>query len=110
MNGRTARKLRQIAKGLDLAPETGYAPAGKMRRYPHRLQKDAEGHMRLVPGPPIPRPIAMTECFRRVYKEAKKLYKGLPPSMCVPEAKEKEAEVPFRARVADSIRKFQNAF
>ena len=105
MNGRTARKLRQIARDLDdldLAPETGYAPAGRLRRGPSYL--DDKGV--LQPGAPLRRPTAMTECFRRVYKEAKKLYKGLPPSMCVPEVKEKEAEVPFRVRVADSIRKF----
>lgn len=110
MNGRVSRQLRKIARVLELAPATDYRPAGKLRRYAPRLQKDAEGHMRMLPGPPVPRPLAMTECFRRAYKEAKKLYKGLPPTICVPEAKEKEADVPFRAKVAESIRKYQNAF
>ncbi len=110
MNGRVSRQLRKIAQSLQLAAATDYRPAGKLRRYPARLQKDAEGHMRMVPGPPVPRPLAMTECFRRGYKEAKKLYKGLPPTTCVPEAQEKETETPFRAKVAESVRKYQNAF
>jgi len=105
MNGRVSRQLRKIARELELKPETGYAPAGKLRRRWTYL--DSKG----VPqqGPPIPRPIVLTECFRRAYKEAKKLYKGLPPSMCLPtEEKTAEAEVPFRARVAASIRQYHN--
>ena len=101
MNGRVSRKLRQIASGLKLPQETGYGPAGKLRRGPSYL--DDKGI--LQPGAPLRRPTAMTECFRRAYKEAKKLYKGLPISICVPETKAPE-KTEFRVRVADSIRKF----
>ena len=92
MNGRVSRQLRRIAKSLDLPPETGYALGGRLRR-------------RNLTGAPIQRPVVLTECFRRGYKEAKKIFKGLSVSICVPEAKE-ATEAPFRVRVADSLRKY----
>lgn len=105
MNGRVSRQLRKIARELELKPETGYAPGGRLRRRAPYL--DAKGVPQ--PGPPVPRPTVLTECFRRAYKEAKKLYKGLPPSMCLPEeTKQTAEEVPFRARVAASIRQYHN--
>jgi hypothetical protein len=105
MRGQTARLLRKIAKGGDLPLETGYAPGGSLRRRPaHKSPLDGAYH----PGPPIPRPTVMTLCFRRAYKEAKKIFKGLPVSICVSEKEVAETakSAPFRVRVADSIRKF----
>jgi hypothetical protein len=104
VNGRVSRKLRQIAKELKLEPKTEYAPGGRLRRRANYV--DDKGV--LQPGAPIPRPFVLRECFRRAYQEAKKIYKGEPPSICVPEAKEKEEEVPFRARVAQSLRTYHN--
>ena len=49
------------------------------------------------------------ELEKHNYKEAKKLFKGLPPSMCLPEeTKPAVEEVPFRARVAASMRQYHN--
>src|ERR1700683_2742337 len=104
MRGQTARLLRKIAQGAALPLETGYAPGGSLRRHAGRRLIDGTYH----PGPPIPRPTVMTLCFRRAYKEAKKIFKGLPVSICVPEKEVAETakSAPFRVRVADSIRKF----
>lgn len=100
MNGRVSKRLRQIARGLNLPPQTGYVPGGKLRR--HASYRDAEGA--LQQGAPIRRPAALVECFRRAYKEAKKIYKGLPPSTCVPEGD--TAESPFHVRVVDSMKQY----
>ena len=66
MRGTTARSLRKIARELELEPKTKYAPGGRLRKRAN--------------GSPIRRPLVMLECFRKAYKEAKRMYKGLPPS------------------------------
>lgn len=66
MREATARTLRRIARELELEPKTKYGWGGKLRK---RLN-----------GSPIRRPLVMLECFRKAYKEAKRIYKGLPPS------------------------------
>jgi hypothetical protein len=102
MNGKVARTLRQIAQRLALAPQTEYAPGGVLRRRPGRV--DDKGV--LQPGPPIPRPIVMRECTRRAYKEAKKIFRGLPPTACVPQEEEKIKEKGFDVKIVDSMRKY----
>jgi hypothetical protein len=101
MRGQTAKRLRAIARGLSLEPKTSYVPGGKLRRRPS--YRDAEGA--LQQGAPIRRPWAMVECFRRAYKEAKKIYKGLPLSTCVPEVADQQA-APFHVRVVDSMKAY----
>jgi hypothetical protein len=101
MNGKTARRLRRIAASLELPKETAYAPGGELRRKPS--YRDEEGI--LQPGPPIPRPIVLRECARRAYREAKKIFKGRPISICVPETKD---ETSFQVRVVDSMKKYAN--
>lgn len=100
MNGRVSRRLRKIAADLRLTPQTSYAPGGKLRRRP------SEGW--LQQGAPVPRPAVLTECFRRAYREAKKIYKGLPPSTCVPEVTDAR-ESPFHVRVVKSMNEYYNA-
>lgn len=81
MNQKKAKALRRIARGLHLSPTTEYAPVGKLRRRPPREIRDAQGRViDVVEGPPIPRPLAMRECERRAYQEAKKLYRQGQPS------------------------------
>jgi hypothetical protein len=101
MRGTTAKHLRRIARGLNLSPQTAYAPGGKLRRRPS--YRDADGA--LQQGAPIRRPWAMVECFRRAYKEAKKIYKGLPASTCVPEVADRQA-APFHVKVVDSMKAY----
>jgi hypothetical protein len=101
VRGKTAKRLRKIARELKLNPATSYVPGGRLRR--HGDYRDAEGVLQR--GAPIRRPAALVECFRRAYKEAKKLYKGLPPSTCVPEGT--NAESPFHIRVVDSMKAYR---
>lgn len=99
MRNVVAKKLRKIAASLALNPETGYLPAGKLRRKRPYLDEDVV----LQRGPPIPRPFVLRECFRRAYREAKKIYKGKPLSSLVPEAEEQKA---FASKVVDSVRQY----
>lgn len=103
MRGKTAKRLRKIARGLGLDPKTSYAPGGELRRRPPVLRPDTG---ELQAGPPIPRPMTMRECLRRAYKEAKKIYKGLPATALSPE---KEKAKPFHAKVVDSMREYKDA-
>lgn len=104
MNGKTARRLRKIAAGIELPPSTSYTPGGPLRRRASRTEIDPlTGVREVVPGAPIPRPMVLEECWRRAYREAKKIYKGLPPSALLPQGENKEA--PFRVRMVDSIKK-----
>ena len=98
MNGKTAKRLRKIARELQLNPETGYAPGGKLRRRPG--YRDELGLWQ--EGAPIVRPAVLKECFRRAYREAKKIFKGLPPSILLPEGTE---VAPFHVRMVDSIKR-----
>jgi hypothetical protein len=99
MRGTTARKLRKIARSLELPAKTGYAPGGKLRRRPG--YRDESGIWQ--DGPPIPRPTVLTECFRRAYREAKKIYKGKPPSTLAPEGERARS---FADTVIDSAREY----
>lgn len=102
MRGTTARRLRQIARGLGLDAKTEYAPGGKLRRRPDRII-----HGKVIAGAPIPRPFVMVECFRRAYKEAKKIFKGLPATALVPEHEKLVAETDdYRARINRSMRAY----
>jgi hypothetical protein len=98
MNAKTAKRLRKIAAELGLNPKTGYAPGGKLRRRPGYT--DELGLWQ--EGAPIVRPAVLTECTRRAYKEAKKIYMGKPSSILLPEGSE---VAPFHVRMVDSIKK-----
>lgn len=89
MNGRVARKLRGIARRLELPAKTSY-DFGK----PGALTRESrKGNQARV----------MIECFRRAYKEAKKLYLGKPLTVLVPETEKTET---FAAKVVDSVREY----
>jgi hypothetical protein len=107
MNGRVAKKLRRIARQLNLNPVASYVPGGRLRRRPDRWDSNEKGERVLIQGAPIQRPGVLVECFRRAYREAKKIYKGQPPSVCVPESGGQE-EAPFHARVVTSMQKYYN--
>ena len=98
MRATVAKRLRQIARELKLNPETGYAPGGKLRRRPDYI--DQLG----IPqkGAPIIRPAVLKECFRRAYREAKKIYLGKPASTLLPEGSDIAA---FDVRMVDSIKR-----
>ena len=60
VNGKQAKRLRKIARELELNANRAYAPVGPLRRNQF--------------GAPIRRPFALTECERRAYQEAKAIY------------------------------------
>lgn len=64
--------------------------------------------MRTVPGAPIRRPGVMVECFRKAYKEAKHVYKGLPPTALEPQDANKPA--PLSTRVTNAINNSGKAY
>lgn len=99
MRGATAKRLRKIARELGLPAEAKYLPGGKLRRRSDYRDENGE----IQQGAPFPRPFVLNECFRRAYREAKKIYKGLPMSILLPEA---EKETAYKVQVADSMRKF----
>ena len=99
VRGKVSRQLRRIAKSLNLPEETGYLPGGKLRRKPS--YRDDQGV--LQPGAPIRRPFVLRVCWRRAYKEAKKIFLGKPISICVPENEEKKS---FQATVVDSMKEY----
>ena len=75
MNGRTAKKLRRLARALKLDPETKYAPVGEIRHLPERRYVDKfTGEEKVLPGGVLRRPFAMIACERRAYQEAKLIY------------------------------------
>lgn len=77
MNGRTAKKLRRLARQLKLDPENKYAPVGQLVHLPERTYVDrASGEKRTLPGGVLRRPFALQVCERRAYHEAKAIYKG----------------------------------
>lgn len=91
MRGVTAKRLRAIARNLGLSTKRHY-----------------------VPGAPCPcmglhrpltaRPLVMVECFRRAYKEAKKVYLGRPITVLCPEG---AREQPFHRTVVDSMKEYR---
>lgn len=65
MNGKSAKRLRKIAKALELNPETKYGVIGKQ----HYIEKpDGEKFF-------LPQTKAMDVCQRKAYKVAKQTYK-----------------------------------
>lgn len=72
-NAKTAKRLRKIARGLDLASKTEYRPS---KPIPPGYFGAQEGRICERNGT-LP-PFVMVECERRAYKEAKKLYNGKP--------------------------------
>jgi hypothetical protein len=75
MNAKLAKKLRKIARGLGLDPKTTYGPVGQQR-----YVEVGEDKKRFD----LPSAMSMRPCVRRAYKEAKKIYKGLPPTALEP--------------------------
>lgn len=103
MRGKTAKRLRKIARALELNPNTTYAPGGKLRHGPAIRVDDPETGPRMVAGPPIRRPAVLQECERRAYQEAKKIYRGAPPTALEPEGDNKPA--PFNVRMIEAVKK-----
>lgn len=93
MRNTTARRLRLIARGLGLPAKTAYAPG----RY-----RDETGEWHALPSTQV-----MTECERRAYKEAKKIFLGKPISALLPEGEERRDS--FAKQVVDSTREYFNA-
>jgi hypothetical protein len=97
----TAKRLRKLVRQLGLPEQTAYTAGGKLRRQTSfKHPKTGE----LLGGAPIPRPGVMGLCFRRAYKEAKKIYTGKPLSTLAPDTEDKATS--FRARLADSMRAY----
>jgi hypothetical protein len=70
VNGKKAKALRRIARGLKLPEENSYEPMGELRhKEAHR------DHGRSYTAGLVRRPFALKACERRAYKEAKGLYK-----------------------------------
>lgn len=74
-NAKTAKRLRKIARGLELADKTTYRPS-KPISAGYFWGARHEGRVCERNGT-LP-PFVMVECTRRAYKEAKKLYNGKP--------------------------------
>jgi hypothetical protein len=72
VNGRTAKKLRRLARELKLNPQTEYAPVGEIRHAEARRDHKGRSYSAGI----VRRPFAMTACERRAYQEAKELYRG----------------------------------
>lgn len=102
MRGKTARRLRRIARSLELNPTTTYAPGGKLRRMPGQLVDDPVEGPRMVAGALIRRPGVLQECTRRAIQEAKKIYKGEPPSALQVESNK---PAPFHVRMIEAVKK-----
>lgn len=75
MNDKVARRLRKIARGLELEPVTSYKPSKPISPgYFWGLQHNG----RVCEANGTLPPYVMVECTRRAYKEAKKVYLGKP--------------------------------
>jgi|GEM_PF-2534035 len=77
MNAKLAKKLRKIARGVGLDAKTRYGPSKPVRAMYGPRRCDQNGTLP---------PMVMLPCFRRAYKEAKKLYKGLPETALEPKS------------------------
>ena len=102
MRAATAKKLRKIARSLGLPAKTQYAYAGPLRRYAG--YRDEAGIWQ--EGPPIPRPRVVAQCFRKAYREAKRIYLGRPMSALAPEAQKEQT---YAAKVVESVQEYANA-
>ena len=94
MNGRTAKKLRKIARGLKLPPVSAYQPTGPDTEWSGgQLVRRRQ-------------PLALKACFRRAYLEAKALYKGAVAEGGPVDLTEEQRGVrPFRHLMVDSIKR-----
>ena len=98
MRGHTARKLRKIVKELGLPDKTTYAIVKGLHSPGYR---DDSGVWHQGPE----RTQMMTGCFRRAYKEAKKVYRG--KSICAYVTHGTEpAQSSFAQQVVDSVRSY----
>jgi hypothetical protein len=79
MNGKLAKKLRRIARGLELDTATKYVPSKPVN--PGYFS--APNGRRCEQLGSLP-PFVMVKCERRAYKEAKKVYLGKPLTMLEP--------------------------
>lgn len=110
MRGKQAKRLRKIARTLELNPASSYAPMGPLRRLPERVYVDRQsGETKVLPGGVLRRPFALKACERKAYIEAKNLYKNPPPREVL-EAPEPqgvpltEPQREFKDRMVDSIK------
>ena len=104
MRGKTAKRLRAIARSLALPERGKYVPGGPLR---HRAGFRHPSTGEWQEGAPIPRPAVMTECFRRAYKEAKQVYMGRPAStLRMAKVDEQKPSQDFRAALVESINAF----
>lgn len=72
MNGKMAKRLRKIARGLKLPEANSYASVG-----PEVYVEARNDNKRSYTAGIKRRPLALNACERRAYKEAKCLYKGI---------------------------------
>jgi len=79
MNGKLVRKLRKIAHALELEPKTKYVPTARHLKCTCLSCEDRR-HSDVDTLPPH----VMHECVRKAYKEAKRIYRGLPPTALEP--------------------------
>jgi hypothetical protein len=79
MRGTTARNLRKIARGVGANPNSTYFHA-KIRGWRERKRAERAAGK----GEVASRVIVLGICLRRAYKEAKRMYKGLPPTAFEP--------------------------
>lgn len=80
MNGKQAKKLRKIARGLKLPAPNSYAPVGR-EEYVEARNDNKRSYTAGIKR----RPVALQACERRAYKEAKSLYKGIDTTSVDPE-------------------------
>jgi len=102
MNGKTAKKLRRIARELALTPADSYQPVG-----PEIYVEAKVDHGRSYTAGIKRRPLALGACERRAYLEAKAIYKGqVAPVVGKPQKiNPEEYERAYRDRMVDSIGK-----
>jgi hypothetical protein len=93
VNGKKAKALRKIARGLKLPPENKYEPVGPIRR-----REAIKDHGRSYTAGIVRRPFALSACERRAYQEAKALYAGEHLKVDALHAPEAPAAVPVPAR------------
>ena len=100
MNGKLAKKLRKIARTLELPETVEYAPGGPLRRRASSINP-LTGEQ--IPGAPIPRPRVMVPSVRRAAKEAKKIYTGKPISALAPVGAPKKFADQLRGTIGKTI-------
>lgn len=86
MRGTTAKRLRKIARGVGANPETSYfhsaiRPEGYYHGSKEQLWADKRKDKSMAA---VSRTLVLGVCLRRAYREAKRMFKGLPPSSFAP--------------------------